>query len=120
MRVDERTVAMTPVCYRRENLRHVAGLKENESAQTIENEDTGLKKTCDMSQLFEFQERLLKAIDEKSQLQDRLISLTEQNASLRLEVLDREQRIRELEREIELLRREIALARSRAAGEETG
>lgn len=49
MRVDERTVAITPVCYRRENDRHVGRFKDVPSPQLPENIDSDLNKTTDMS-----------------------------------------------------------------------
>ena len=84
----------------------VAGITGRNQTQPIENVTSGKNKTCDMSQVssssirktMELQERLLIA-------QERLLSLTEQNAELRLQLEHRDQRLRELERENEELRK---------------
>lgn len=85
----------------------VAGITGRNQTQPIENIASGKNKTCDMSQVssssirktMELQERLLIA-------QERLLSLTEQNADLRLQLKERDQRIRELEKENTGLREE--------------
>ena len=83
----------------------VAGERGTLITQPIENTQFQLDKTCDMSQVplssirknMELQERLLAA-------QERLLSLTEQNAELRLQLERRDTRIRDLEKETAQLR----------------
>ncbi|HJB65951.1 MAG TPA: helix-turn-helix domain-containing protein [Candidatus Mailhella merdavium] len=77
----------------------VAGESSVSSVQPIENTQSQSNKTCDMSQVspsirknMELQERLLAA-------HERLLSLTEQNAELRLQLERRDMRIHELEKE---------------------
>lgn len=82
----------------------VAGESSVSSVQPIENTQSQSNKTCDMSQVspsirknMELQERLLAA-------HERLLSLTEQNAELRLQLERRDMRIHELEKENSQLR----------------
>lgn len=96
-----------------ENMRHVAGYSENKKAQPIENGEKPPNKICDTSHILKIQQELVEAIKE----QNRLIR---ENSNLQIQLKERDQRIKELEKEIERLRGEPSLAKSRAAGVQAG
>lgn len=90
----------------KEDLRRVTGLQELHFMQPIENTGVDTTKTYDASQVSELQRqitdlqgRLSIALGKGMDLQERLMTSTEQNANLRIQLERKDSRIRELERE---------------------
>lgn len=96
----------------KEDLRRVAGLQELHFMQPIENTSIDSQNTCDASQVSELQRqitdlqgRLSIALEKSMELQERLMTTTQENADLRVQAERHLSRIRELERENEELRK---------------
>lgn len=94
------------------DLRRVAGLQELHFMQPIENTSVDIQSTCDVSQVSELQRqitdlqgRLSIALEKSMELQERLMTTTQENADLRVQAERHLSRIRELERENEELRK---------------
>lgn len=73
-------------------------------AQPIENVSLPIQKMADMSAIAPLYEENRSLYQKNMELQERLLSLTEQNAELRLQLQARDMRIRELEKENAQLR----------------
>lgn len=73
-------------------------------AQPIENVSSPIQKMADMSAIAPLYEENRSLYQKNMELQERLLSLTEQNAELRLQLQARDMRIRELEKENAQLR----------------
>ena len=91
--------------YKKE-LRRVAGLQAPQSRQPIENIGVDTAKSCDsrnfleiQHQNFVLQERLSGALEKGMEAQEKIATLTEQNADLRIQLERKDSRIRDLERE---------------------
>ena len=67
--------------------------------QPIENIDLEKEETSDMSEKMRLRQKLEQSLEKMLELQERLLSLTEQNAELRLQLERRDMRIHELEKE---------------------
>lgn len=90
----------------KEELRRVAGLQAPQSRQPIENIGVDTAKSCDsrnfleiQHQNFVLQERLSGALEKGMEAQEKIATLTEQNADLRIQLERKDSRIRDLERE---------------------
>lgn len=81
--------------------------------QHLENFEKDLNENCRQSAVLKLQQEIIELLKEKN-------ALTEKTASLQIQLKERDQRIKELEKEIERLRGELALAKSRAAGVQAG
>lgn len=91
--------------------------------QLIENVDLEKKETSDMSEGLRLRQKLEQSLEKMVELQERLLALTEQNADLRLQLKERDLRIRELERENAGLREALkgaAAVQREAAGWQAG
>lgn len=67
--------------------------------QPIENARSCTENFSDMSEKLRLRQKLEQSLEKMVELQERLLSLTEQNADLRLQLKERDLRIRELEKE---------------------
>ena len=74
------------------------------SSQPIENTSLQADSFSDMSEKLRLRQKLEQSLEKILELQERLLSLTEQNAELRLQLQARDTRIRELEKENAQLR----------------
>lgn len=95
----------------KKDLRRVAGVQTFQQSQPIENTDIDIQNTCDTSQVSELQrqitdlqERLSVALGKGMDIQERLMTMTQENADLRVQAERYLSRIRELERENDELR----------------
>lgn len=80
---------------------------EGEGArQPIENTGLNIEFFSDTSEKLRLRQKLEQSLEKMVELQERLLSLTEQNADLRLQLKERDLRIRELEKENAGLREE--------------
>ena len=96
-----------------ENDRHVGRDDDGSSLQHIETIKEDKNKTTDTSVILALQKEIIGLLREKNEI-------TEQNAALRLQLRDRDERIKALERELDALRRELASQRLRQSGQEAG
>ena len=74
--------------------------------QPIENTGSDIEFFSDTSEKLGLRQKLEQSLEKMVELQERLLSLTEQNADLRLQLKERDLRIRELEKENAGLREE--------------
>lgn len=97
---------------------------EGEGArQPIENTGSNIEFFSDTSEKLRLRQKLEQSLEKRVELQERLLSLTEQNADLRLQLKERDIRIRELERENAGLREALkgaAAVQREAAGWQAG
>ena len=100
-----------------------AVLPAETASQPIENIEYEKNKSADMSEKLRLRQKLEQSLEKMVELQERLLALTEQNADLRLQLKERDLRIRELERENAGLREALkgaAAVQREAAGWQAG
>lgn len=92
-----------PMCLSEEREKTTSDMSEvlrgMPEGQPIENIDLEKKETSDMSEGLRLRQKLEQSLEKMVELQERLLSLTEQNAELRLQLERRDMRIHELEKE---------------------
>lgn len=84
--------------------RHVRQVEEGATHQHIENIDDSTNKMSDMSEKWEVQRELTEALRQGMDFQKQIMTLTQENADLRVQAERHLSRIRELERENDELR----------------